>query len=36
MTPNFINSALYGGFPELEYDSYMTIGLDQQPNLGAR
>ncbi|MGB1572667.1 MAG: T9SS type A sorting domain-containing protein, partial [Flavobacteriales bacterium] len=34
-TPNFINPALYGGFPELEYDSYMTIGLDQQPDLGA-
>ena len=34
-TPNFINPALFGGYPELEYDSYMTIGLDQQPDLGA-
>ena len=34
-TPTFINPALYSGFPELEYDSYMTIGLDQQPDLGA-
>ena len=34
-TPNFLNPALYGGFPELEYDSYVTIGLDQMPDLGA-
>jgi len=34
-TPNFINPALFGGYPELEYDSYMTIGLNQQPDLGA-
>ena len=32
VTPNSINPILFGTFPELEYDSYVTIGLDQQPN----
>ena len=31
VTPNSINPILFGSFPELEYDSYVTIGLDQQP-----
>ena len=34
-TPNSINPALYGAYPELEYDSYVTIGLTSQPDLGA-
>ena len=34
-TPNNLNPILYGSFPELEYDSFVTIGLDQQPDAGA-
>ena len=34
-TPNNPNPILYGSFPELEYDSFVTIGLDQQPDAGA-
>jgi hypothetical protein len=28
VTPNGINAGLYGVFPELEYDSWITIGID--------
>ncbi|MDG2426579.1 MAG: hypothetical protein P8M07_08360, partial [Flavobacteriales bacterium] len=34
-TPNGINPLLFGGFPELEYDSWATIGIDQSPLLSA-
>jgi len=34
-TPNSLNPILYGSFPELEHDSYVTIGLDQMPDLAA-
>ena len=34
-TPNTLNPILYGSYPELEYDSYVTIGLDEQPDAGA-
>ena len=31
-TPNGINSLLFGAFPDTEYDSWVTIGLDGIPN----
>ena len=30
--PNGLNPFLFGQFPELEYDSYVTIGLSQSPD----
>ncbi len=36
-TPNAVNPLLFGFFPDLEYDSWVTIGISQQepdPNLG--
>ena len=33
--PNSINPALFSAFPSLEYDSWLTIGIDQAPNLEA-
>ena len=32
--PNGINPALYDAFPSLQYDSWLTIGIDQAPDLG--
>jgi uncharacterized surface protein with fasciclin (FAS1) repeats len=32
VTPNAINSVLFGTFPDLNYDSWVTIGLSQSPN----
>lgn len=34
-TPNGINSLLFPVYPELPYDSWVTIGLDGVPNAGA-
>ena len=34
-TPNGIYSVLYPSFPDLEYDSWVTIGLEQVPDVGA-
>lgn len=34
-TPNAINPILFGGFPDLEFDSWVTIGIDQVPNASA-
>jgi len=34
-TPNNLNPILYDIWPELEYDSYVTIGLEGTPNGGA-
>ena len=34
-TPSTINPLLYAAYPELEYDSYVTIGLTSQPDLAA-
>ncbi|MDA9864147.1 lamin tail domain-containing protein [Flavobacteriales bacterium] len=34
-TPGGINPVLYGFYPELAYDSWVTIGLEQQFNAGA-
>jgi len=31
-TPNGINPPLFGGFPDLQYDSWVTIGLSEAPN----
>lgn len=31
--PNGINPALFGAFPSLQYDSWLTIGIDQAPDL---
>ena len=31
--PNGINPTLYDAFPSLQYDSWMTIGIDQAPDL---
>lgn len=33
VTPNW-NTLLYGSFPELEFDSYVTIGLESAPDAG--
>ena len=33
--PNSINPGLFSAFPSLEYDSWLTIGIDQAPNLEA-
>lgn len=33
-TPNGINPILYPAFPELEFDSWVTIGIDQVPSTG--
>ena len=33
--PNGINPVLFETFPSLEYDSWLTIGIDQQPDLSA-
>jgi len=33
--PNSINPELFSVFPSLEYDSWLTIGIDQAPNLEA-
>jgi len=32
-TPNGIAPALFANFPELEYDSWVTIGLEQSPDI---
>ena len=32
-TPSFLNSALFGLYPDLVFDSYVTIGLDRPANL---
>ena len=34
-TPNGINPVLYSSYPALPFDSWVTIGLDQQPNAAA-
>ena len=34
-TPNAVNPLLFGFFAELEFDSWVTIGISQQPNGGA-
>ena len=34
-TPNGINSLLFPVYPDLEYDSWITIGLEGSPNAGA-
>ncbi|MGB0172296.1 MAG: hypothetical protein ACPF8Y_09970, partial [Flavobacteriales bacterium] len=34
-TPNSINPMLFGFFPDLEYDSWVTIGISQQADGGA-
>ena len=34
-TPNGINSILFPVYPELPYDSWVTIGLEGVPNAGA-
>ena len=34
-TPNAVNPLLFGFFADLEYDSWVTIGISQQPNGGA-
>ncbi len=34
-TPNGIQSLLFGVYPDLEFDSWVTIGLSQAPNAGA-
>jgi hypothetical protein len=34
-TPSAINPLLFGFFPELEFDSWLTIGISQQPNSAA-
>lgn len=31
-TPNAVNPLLFGFFPDLEYDSWVTIGISQQPD----
>ena len=31
-TPNGINSLLFGVYPDLEYDSWITIGIEGAPN----
>lgn len=31
-TPNAISSFLFGTFPDLQYDSWVTIGLSESPN----
>ncbi len=31
--PNGLNPFIFGQFPELEYDSYVTIGLSQSPDV---
>ena len=33
--PNGINPALFSSFPSLEYDSWVTIGIDQAPDLNS-
>ena len=33
--PNGINPELYSSFPSLEFDSWVTIGIDQAPDLNA-
>ncbi len=33
--PNAINPTLFDAFPGLEYDSWVTIGIDQAPDLAA-
>ncbi len=33
--PNAINPTLFTSFPTLEYDSWLTIGIDQAPDLAA-
>ena len=33
-TPNGINSAFYPAFPSLEFDSWVTIGIEQSPSSG--
>ncbi len=33
--PNSLYPAVFGQFPELEFDSYVTIGLSQAPDLSA-
>lgn len=35
VTPNGINSLLFAVYPDLEYDSWVTIGLDGVPDAGA-
>lgn len=35
VTPNGINPLLFGFAPELEFDSWMTLGIDQVPNASA-
>lgn len=32
--PNGINAALFGVYPDLPYDSWVTIGLEGTPNAG--
>ena len=34
-TPNGINSVLFGVYPELPYDSWVTVGLEGVPNAAA-
>lgn len=34
-TPNAISPALFSSFPNLQYDSWLTIGLESAPNLTA-
>ncbi len=34
-TPNGINSVLFGVYPELPYDSWVTVGLESVPNAAA-
>ena len=34
-TPNGINPVLYGVYLDLPYDSWVTIGLEEAPNVGA-
>jgi len=34
-TPNAVNPMLFDFFPELEYDTWVTIGIEQQPDGGA-
>jgi hypothetical protein len=34
-TPNGINPLMFSYFPDFEYDSWVTIGIDQMANLGA-
>ena len=34
-TPNALNPLIFAAYPSLEYDSWVTIGLDQVPDLVA-